>query len=189
MSKMSSMTHLDTSNTSYGQKMGWESNWQFDSRPLKVGNHPNFLVCRCCATYHWKSLHKGYNFSLDLISIEGLHVKLWAPKVTGAIVVRISGLPFGSLGTKWHLGAGLVARHKVYYKGEGADFPQVWVVVSLVSLSLPMACPGTKNAPTMHWPTCCLVLCKFVWVIDCLSLFLVPSQSSNTPLYPQSAVS
>jgi hypothetical protein len=32
------MTHLDTSNTSYGQKKGWESIWQFDSRPLKVKN-------------------------------------------------------------------------------------------------------------------------------------------------------
>ncbi len=30
-------------------------------------------------------------------------------------------------------------------------------------------------------------LCKFVWVIDCLSFFLVSSRSSNTPLYPQNA--
>jgi hypothetical protein len=28
----------------------------------------------------------------------------------------------------------------------------------------------------------------FVWVIDCLSFFLVSSQSSSTPLYPQSAM-
>ncbi len=46
------MTHLDTSNTSYGQKKGRESNWQIDSRPLKVKNHPNFLPCRWRATYH-----------------------------------------------------------------------------------------------------------------------------------------
>jgi hypothetical protein len=32
------MTHLGTSNTSYGQKKGRESNCQFDSRTLKVGN-------------------------------------------------------------------------------------------------------------------------------------------------------
>jgi hypothetical protein len=30
----------------------------------------------------------------------------------------ILGLPLGRLGTKWHLGVGLVARHKVYYKGK-----------------------------------------------------------------------
>ncbi len=32
--------HLDIFNPSYGQKKGRESNWQFDSRPLKVGNRP-----------------------------------------------------------------------------------------------------------------------------------------------------
>jgi hypothetical protein len=32
--------HLDICSPSYGQKKGWESNWQFDSRPLKVGNRP-----------------------------------------------------------------------------------------------------------------------------------------------------
>jgi hypothetical protein len=39
------ITHLDIWNTSYGQKKGRESNWQFDFRPLKVGNRPNFLAC------------------------------------------------------------------------------------------------------------------------------------------------
>jgi hypothetical protein len=34
------MSHLDIGNPSYGQKKGRESNWQFDSRPLKVGNRP-----------------------------------------------------------------------------------------------------------------------------------------------------
>jgi hypothetical protein len=34
------MSHLDISNSSYEQKQGRESNWQFDSRPLKVGNRP-----------------------------------------------------------------------------------------------------------------------------------------------------
>jgi len=31
---------LDICKPSYGQKKGRESNWQFDSRPLKVGNRP-----------------------------------------------------------------------------------------------------------------------------------------------------
>ncbi len=34
------MSHLDICNPSYGQKKGQESNWQFDSRSLKVGNRP-----------------------------------------------------------------------------------------------------------------------------------------------------
>jgi hypothetical protein len=32
--------HLDICNPSYGQKKGQKSNWQFDSRPLKVRNRP-----------------------------------------------------------------------------------------------------------------------------------------------------
>jgi len=31
--------------------------------------------------------------------------------------------------------------------GEGGGFLRVWVVVSLVSPELPMACPSTKGAP------------------------------------------
>jgi len=37
--------HLNICSPSYGQKKGWESNWQFDSRPLKVRNRP-FLNVR-----------------------------------------------------------------------------------------------------------------------------------------------
>jgi hypothetical protein len=48
--KWARIAHLDTCNTSYGQKNGRESNWQFDSWPLKVRNRPNFLARRQCAT-------------------------------------------------------------------------------------------------------------------------------------------
>ncbi len=46
------MNHLDICNTSYGQKKGRESNWQFDSQPLKVGNRPDTVVCRWSAINH-----------------------------------------------------------------------------------------------------------------------------------------
>ncbi len=124
--------------------------WNFDSRPLKVKNHPDFLMCRWHAIYCWKALNKGYNFALDFILIRGLHAKLWAPKVIKVLVVRILGLPFGSIKTKWHLGASPMAKHKVYYKGEGGGFSQIWAVVSLMSPSLTVACPSNKSVPAMH---------------------------------------
>ncbi len=74
--KWACMTHLDIFNTSYGKKKGRESNWQFDSRPRKVGNQHDFRVCRWRATHYWKALDKSYNFALDLISIGGLSTKL-----------------------------------------------------------------------------------------------------------------
>jgi hypothetical protein len=82
--------------------------------------------------------------------IRGLKRKLWAPKVAGVPSSRISRLPFGSPGAKCHLDVGFMERHKVYYKEEGGGFPQVRAMVSLVSLSLPVARPSTKSAQTMH---------------------------------------
>ncbi len=142
--------YLDIWNTSYGQKKGRESNWEFDFRPLKVKNRPDFLACRWRATYHWKDLNKGYNFALDLISIEGLNTKLWGPKFARVPTLGISGLPFGSPETKCHLDVGLMEKHKVYYKGESGGFFQVRAVMNLVSSSLFVACSSTKSAPTMH---------------------------------------
>ncbi len=142
--KWAHMTHLDTWNTNFDPKKGWESNWQYDSRPLEVKNCPNFLARRWCATYHWKACNKGYNFVSDLISIIGLHTKLWAPKVVKVPTLGILGLPLESLGTKWHLGVGTMAMHIVYYKGEGGGFPKVQAVVSLISLCLLVVRSCTK---------------------------------------------
>jgi hypothetical protein len=177
------MTHLDIWNTSYGQKKGRESNYQFDSRPLNVGNWPDFLACKCHATYCWKALNKGYNFSLDLIAIGGFHAKLCAPKVARVPTVGISGLPLGSLETKCHLNVAPVERHREYYKGDGGGFPQVWAMVSLVSPSCSwfILTPKVFQLCTNHLV---LVLCKFVWVVEAWQFFLVPSRSSSTPFYP-----
>jgi hypothetical protein len=144
------MTHLDIWNTSCGPKKGRESNWQFDSWPLKVKNRPSFLSCRWRVTYRWKALNKGYYFTLHLISIGGLHTKVWPSKVTRVPTLGISRLPFESPRTKCHLDVGLMERHKVYYKGEGGGFPQVRAVVSLVSPSLPLVHSSTKSVPIIH---------------------------------------
>jgi hypothetical protein len=63
------MSHLDICSLSYGQKKGQESNWQFDSRPLKVGNRPLPDVRFGSATWCWKAFEESYNFALDVILI------------------------------------------------------------------------------------------------------------------------
>jgi hypothetical protein len=82
-------------------------------------------VCRYRATYHSKALNEGYNFALDLITIGGLHIELCDPKIARVLALKISRLPFGSLGTKCHLDVGLMEKHRVYYNKEGGGFPQV----------------------------------------------------------------
>jgi hypothetical protein len=117
---------------------------------IKSKKSPRFPCVQVTCNIPLEKSWRGYNFASDLISIKGLHAKLRAPKIMEVPTMGISGFPFGSPGTKWHLGASLVAMHKVYYKGEGGGFPQVWAVVSLVSPSLSVACPTTKSALTMH---------------------------------------
>jgi hypothetical protein len=68
--------HLDICSPSYGQKKGWESNWQFDSRPLKVGNRPAPDMRCGSATWRWKALFEGYKFGSDLVPIRGWSEKL-----------------------------------------------------------------------------------------------------------------
>jgi len=60
-------------------------------------------------------------------------------------------------GEKSHLDVGPVERPRVYYKGEGGGFPQVWAVVSLVCL----CCPWLVLTPKV------LQLCAnhFVWIV------------------------
>jgi hypothetical protein len=93
------------------------------------------------------------------------------------------GTPLGSLGTKNHLDVGSMDSHRVYYKGEGCGFPQVWAVVSLVCLCCPwlILAPKVLQLCINHFM---LVLCRFVWVVEAFQFFLIPSLSFNTSLYP-----
>jgi hypothetical protein len=117
---------------------------------------------------------QGLRLCINHILIERLQKKLWASKVIGVPISRISDLQLGSPGTKWHQSAGLMAKHIEYYKGEGGDFPQVRAIVNLVNLCLPMSRLCIKSAPTMYLPTCCLVCAGPCEKLTCLSLFLVP---------------
>jgi hypothetical protein len=90
--KWARMTHCTSETQVMILKKGQKSNWQFDFQPLKVRNRHDFLVCRWHATYRWKTLDESYNFALNLITIEGLHAKLWGPKVARVPTRGISRL-------------------------------------------------------------------------------------------------
>jgi hypothetical protein len=182
--KWARMNHLDICSTSYDKKKGQESNCQFDFWPLKVRNQPDPGACRGSATHRWKILNEGYNFALDLIAIGGLHKKLCALKVARVPVVGISRLPLGSPRTKSHLDVAPMESYRVYYMGEGGGFPRIRPVGNLMSPESPVACPSTKGAPESELTHSWLVECRFKWIIKSLSLFLVPSRSLSTPLYP-----
>jgi hypothetical protein len=81
--KWACMGHLDICSISYGKKKGWESNWQFDSRTLKVENRPDPGACRYSATNRWKAVEENYKFAWGLIPIGGLSKELWPRKMLG----------------------------------------------------------------------------------------------------------
>jgi len=164
------MTYLGSWNISYSQKKKvGESNWQFDSWALKVENHLNFLVCRWHATYIWKDLDEGYNFDLDLTSIEGLHIKLWAFKVTGVSSLGISGLPLGN--DIWVLvpwpGTKYTIRGKVVASPKSGLWWVLWIHVYLWFIHSPKCSNYTLNDLLFG-------LCKFVWVNDLFVNFFSP---------------
>jgi hypothetical protein len=68
-------------------------------------------------------------------------------------------------------------------KGRRWWLPQVRAVVSLMNPNCPwlILAPKVIQLCTNHLV---LVLCRSMWVVEACQIFLVPSQSSNTPLYP-----
>jgi hypothetical protein len=71
----------------------------------KMGSHDPFgyLIHKLWSKdtkYRWKALDKGYNFTLNLTSIGGLHTKLWDSKVARIPISRISRPPLGNFETK-----------------------------------------------------------------------------------------
>ncbi len=183
--KWARMTHLDIWNTSYGQKKDRESNWQFDSRPLKVRNQPDFLACRWRATHRWKALNKGYNFASNLISIRG-----FAHKVIASQSHRSPN--FGNFKTpiwesqdkkaiwmwaSWR-GEKYIIRGKVVASPKSKPWWVLWVWGRSWFVLAPKLLQQGTNQLVVWF---CAGSCEW---ISCLSLFLVPSRSSNMPLYP-----
>ncbi len=92
--------HLDIYSPSYGQKKGQESNCQFDSRPLKVGNRPLPDLRIESATWRCLDHNEGYNFGLDLVAIGLCNRELWAPKVPGLQPGQFQDSNLGVLGKR-----------------------------------------------------------------------------------------
>ncbi len=128
----------DICSPSYGQKKGRESNWQFDSRPLKVKNRSLPDVRFRSATWRWKDLDKGYNFGSDLIAIQLCSRELWQFKVPGVLLGQfrdsISGVP--RIYAIWMQPRRWAAENIIGSKVVACS--RIWVVVSLV-------CPSARG--------------------------------------------
>jgi hypothetical protein len=127
--------HLNICSPSYGQKKGRESNWQFDSQPLKVGNRPLLDLRIESAIRRWKDLGEGYKFGSDLVAIKLRSRELWAPKVPGLHPgqFRDSNPGVPRVPGKSDIWAWVPPRVTEYTIGSKVvAYSRVWVVVCLV---------------------------------------------------------
>jgi len=79
---------------------------------IKSYESPLFLVCKWCVTYCWKALDEGYNFYLNLTSIEVYKKNYGPPKLWESQFGEFWDYRLGNPRTKWHLGVGPMAKHK-----------------------------------------------------------------------------
>jgi hypothetical protein len=71
-------------------------------------------------------------------------------------------------------------------KGEGGGSPQVWAMVSLVSLCLPVVRPCTQKCSNYALTNLLFGLCKFVWIINLLvNLFSLHPRALTCPSTPK----
>jgi hypothetical protein len=108
--------------------------------------------------------------------------KLWVSKVAGVPILEILGFQLGSFGTKWHLGAGPVARHREYYKGG-----RWWLPPNLShgeSCEFVYVRGSSMHQKCFNYALTNLLfgLCTSVWVIDLL--ITLPSPHPKTPARP-----
>ncbi len=105
--------NLDICSSSYGQKKGRESNWQFDSRPLKVENR--WCPIRECNMPLERS-QRGVQFWFRPRCDPILQSGVMAVQSSGSPAGTNSGLHCGSPENLCHLDAPSVASCREYYR-------------------------------------------------------------------------
>jgi len=168
------IAHLDIWNTSYGQKKGRESNYQFDSRPEKSQESTWFTwlqrACDILLESSWRELQLCFRPHL-----------FRNPKSQKFQPAQFQDSQSGVPGEKSHLDVGFVASHRVYYKGEGGGFPQVQAVMNLVCpcCSWLVLAPKMLQLCTNHFVW---VVCRPMWVNEALTLLSPILELQHTPL-------
>jgi hypothetical protein len=139
------MSHSDIYNPSYRLKKGRESNWQFDSRPLKSWESTRLRGLQEEGDMALESsqrelrdffrLHLSRRFGQEVMDIQ-------SPGIPTRDNFRTP--PWESR-EKMPFGYAPVGSCREYYMGEGGGFPRVRAVVSQVSPRSPVASPNTKR--------------------------------------------
>jgi hypothetical protein len=162
--KWDRMTHLDTSNTSYGQKKGWESIWLLTT---KSEESPWFPCMQVACNISLKRSRREIQLCFRPHLNQSLHTKLWAPKVAGILIMGISGLSLWESWDKmiWVLVLWLSRKYtiggKVVASSKSGLWGVLWVCVCLWLVRAPK-CPNYALTNLLFG------LCRFVWISEML---------------------
>jgi hypothetical protein len=147
--KWARITHLNICNTSYGQKKGLESNWQFDSRPLKIKNRFDSLCAGNVQHTVAKLSTRGITL-LETTSRSKVCTRSYAPSKLREPQLREFrdshlGIPRQKAIWMWPLW-----RTTEYtIRGKVVASPSLGHGESCV-FELPVVCPSTKSVSTMY---------------------------------------
>jgi hypothetical protein len=123
------------------RKKGRESNWQFDSRPLKVWIQPDLPACNILLERSQRELQLCFRLHHNRRSAQ----EVMCPHSGGSPSYCNFKTPTWESRDKRPFGCGPRGEaHNILY-GEGGGFPRIRAVVSQVSPELPVACPSTKG--------------------------------------------
>ncbi len=109
----------------------------------------------------------GTSFQLEVCTQNYEPLKSQESRESWVPTLGILGFPFGSPKTKWHLGVGPMARHKVYLRGKVVASPKFgswWVLWVHVCLWFIRALKCSNYALT----NLLFSLCRPVWIIELL---------------------
>jgi hypothetical protein len=143
--------HLSTYNTSYGQKKNQESEWQFNSWPLKVGNFHELCVCKGRATYIIGNLLMKVIIFFKTSPQSKVYTKSYkCPKWQKFQFQEFWNSQLGSTEKNdvWVQPLWLVTKNTT--RGKAVASLQVRVMVSLMNPCMFMVHPCTISVPTMH---------------------------------------
>jgi hypothetical protein len=141
------MGHLNICNTSYGKKKGWESNWQFDSRPIKSreSTGPQGVQVKCDTSLENSRQELQVCFRPHPNS--RFEKRVTSPQSVKSPNRDSFGTPPWESWDKKPFGCRCREEAQRILYGGRWWLPRVQAVVSLVSPKSPVACPNTKSVP------------------------------------------
>jgi hypothetical protein len=150
------------------QKKGRKSNCQFDSRPLK-SRIALISLCVGGMPHIDEKLSMKVTIFLQISFQSKVRTRSYGPPKSREVQFQeFWDSQLGNPGTKWHLGAGPVAKHREYYKGGRWLLPPSSGHGEFCESIFAYGSSVHQRCSNYAFTNLLFGLCKFIWIIDFL---------------------